>query len=175
MRRLSHIAAQTFIVNGESFTVAEVAGVIAAMAGRLRQQGIVLRRRRRARSINYGSCPHPPGRDTPVCLYVVGFAWLQAPKPKGVGCTIRLPTNRVLHDKIGYLPNRRIGRASHEVRCYARFSYRTGCAGLKGAGLRFTQKTKGEVCLDEGQATGSPQTASVIGDPSCADGPKRRR
>jgi hypothetical protein len=43
----------------------------------------------------------------------------------GIGYTIRLPANRVLQDRIGYLLKRPVGRPSHEVRrYYASFSYR---------------------------------------------------
>ena len=49
------------------------------------------------------------------------------------GYTIRLPANRVLPDKIGYLLKRPVGRPPHEVRRYcASFSYQaqagTSCA-----------------------------------------------
>jgi hypothetical protein len=43
---------------------------------------------------------------------------------EGMGYTIRLPANRVLQDKIGYLLKRPVGRPPHEVRrYYAGFSY----------------------------------------------------
>ena len=43
---------------------------------------------------------------------------------EGAGYAIRLPTNRVLQDKIGYLLTRPVGRPPHEVRrYYASFSY----------------------------------------------------
>jgi Transposase DDE domain group 1 len=43
---------------------------------------------------------------------------------EGMGYAIRLPANRVLQDKIGYLLKRPIGRSPHEVRrYYASFSY----------------------------------------------------
>jgi Transposase DDE domain group 1 len=42
----------------------------------------------------------------------------------GIGYTIRLPANRVLQDRIGYLFKRPVGRPPHEVRrFYASFSY----------------------------------------------------
>jgi Transposase DDE domain group 1 len=44
---------------------------------------------------------------------------------EGIGYAIRLPANRVLHDRIGYLLKRPIGRPPHEVRrCFASFAYR---------------------------------------------------
>ena len=44
---------------------------------------------------------------------------------EGIGYTIRLPPNRVLHDRIGYLLKRPVGRPPHEVRrYYASFTYR---------------------------------------------------
>jgi Transposase DDE domain group 1 len=43
---------------------------------------------------------------------------------EGAGYTIRLPANRILQDKIGYLLKRPVGRPSHEVRrYYASFRY----------------------------------------------------
>jgi hypothetical protein len=43
---------------------------------------------------------------------------------EGIGYTIRLPANRVLQDKIGYLLKRPLGRPPHEVRrFYASFGY----------------------------------------------------
>ena len=43
---------------------------------------------------------------------------------EGIGYTIRLPANRVLQDRIGYLLKRPVGRPPHEVRrYYASFSY----------------------------------------------------
>jgi hypothetical protein len=43
---------------------------------------------------------------------------------EGMGYAIRLPANRVLQDKIGYLLKRPVGRPPHEVRrYYASFSY----------------------------------------------------
>ena len=44
---------------------------------------------------------------------------------EGMGYAIRLPANRVLQDRIGYLLKRPVGRPPHEVcRFYASFSYR---------------------------------------------------
>jgi hypothetical protein len=49
------------------------------------------------------------------------YAFLEA---EGAGYTIRLPANRVLQDKIGYLLKRPVGRPPHEVRRYfASFGY----------------------------------------------------
>jgi len=46
---------------------------------------------------------------------------------EGAGYTIRLPANRVLQDKIGYLLKRPPGRPPHEVhRYYASFAYQAG-------------------------------------------------
>src|SRR3954462_5672572 len=43
---------------------------------------------------------------------------------EGIGCTIRLPANRVLQSRIGHLLKRPVGRLPHEVRrLYAIFSY----------------------------------------------------
>jgi len=43
---------------------------------------------------------------------------------EGIGYTIRLPANRVLQERIGYLLKRPVGRPPHEVRrYYASFSY----------------------------------------------------
>jgi hypothetical protein len=43
---------------------------------------------------------------------------------EGIGYTIRLPANRVLQDRIGYLLKRPVGRPPHEVRRYfASFAY----------------------------------------------------
>jgi hypothetical protein len=43
---------------------------------------------------------------------------------KGIGYAIRLPANRVLQDRIGYLLKRPVGRPSHDVRrYYASFAY----------------------------------------------------
>jgi hypothetical protein len=43
---------------------------------------------------------------------------------EGIGYAIRLPANRVLQDRIGYLLKRPVGRPPHEVRrYYASFSY----------------------------------------------------
>ena len=49
------------------------------------------------------------------------YEYLEA---EGIGYAIRLPANRVLQDRIGYLLKRPIGRAPHEVRrYYASLSY----------------------------------------------------
>jgi hypothetical protein len=43
-----------------------------------------------------------------------------------IGYTIRLPANKVLQRRIGYLLKRPVGRPPHEVRrCYASFTYQT--------------------------------------------------
>jgi hypothetical protein len=50
------------------------------------------------------------------------YEYLEA---EGIGYAIRLPTNRVLQDRIGYLLKRPVGRPPHDVRrYYASFSYR---------------------------------------------------
>ena len=49
------------------------------------------------------------------------YEYLEA---EGIGYTIRLPANRLLQDRIGYLLKRPVGRPPHEVRrYYASFSY----------------------------------------------------
>jgi Transposase DDE domain group 1 len=46
---------------------------------------------------------------------------------EGIKYAIRLPTNRVLPERIGYLLKRPVGRPSHEVRrSYANFTYQAG-------------------------------------------------
>src|SRR3954471_7319937 len=69
-------------------------------------------------------------RDTVKRLYFRGDAAFANPEiyefleAEGMGYAIRLPANRVLQDKIGYLLKRPVGRPSHEVRrSYANFSY----------------------------------------------------
>jgi hypothetical protein len=60
------------------------------------------------------------------------YAFLEA---EGIGYSIRLPANRVLQDKIGYLLKLPVGRRPHEVRrCFASFGYRAG-SGTKRGGL----------------------------------------
>ena len=49
---------------------------------------------------------------------------LRVPRSRGAAYTIRLPANRVLQDRIGYLLRRPVGRPPHEVRRgFASFSY----------------------------------------------------
>jgi hypothetical protein len=48
---------------------------------------------------------------------------------EGIGYTIRLPANRLLQDKIGYLLKRPVGRPPHEVRRHS------ASLGLSGAEL----------------------------------------
>ena len=49
------------------------------------------------------------------------------PEAEGMGYAIRLPANRVLQDKIGYLLKRPVGRPPQEVRrYYASFRYQAG-------------------------------------------------
>jgi hypothetical protein len=69
-------------------------------------------------------------RDSVKRLYFRGDAAFGNPgmyeylEAGGVGYAIRLPANRVLQDKIGYLLKRPVGRPPHEVRrYYASFSY----------------------------------------------------
>jgi hypothetical protein len=69
-------------------------------------------------------------RGTVKRLYFRGDAAFANPEmyefleAEGLGFVIRLPANRVLQDKIGYLLKRPVGRPPHEVqRDYASFSY----------------------------------------------------
>jgi hypothetical protein len=71
-----------------------------------------------------------PYRGTVKRLYFRGDAAFANPEMykflerDGIGYTIRLPANRVLEDRIGYLLKRQVGRPPHEVRrYYASFSY----------------------------------------------------
>jgi Transposase DDE domain group 1 len=70
-------------------------------------------------------------RGTVKRLYFRGDAAFANPEmyefleAEGIGYTIRLPANRVLQDRIGYLIKRPVGRPPHEVRrYYASFTYR---------------------------------------------------
>ena len=65
-----------------------------------------------------------------MCLYFRGDAAFANPEiyefleGEGIGYAIRLPANRVLQERIGYLLKRPVGRPPHEVRRYfASFSY----------------------------------------------------
>jgi hypothetical protein len=69
-------------------------------------------------------------RDSVKRLYFRGDAAFGNPgmydylEAEGMRYAIRLPTNRVLQEKIGYLLKRPVGRPAHEVRrYYASFSY----------------------------------------------------
>ena len=69
-------------------------------------------------------------RDTVKRLYFRGDAAFANPEiyefleGESIGYTIRLPANRVLQDRIGYLLKRPVGRPPHEVRRYfASFGY----------------------------------------------------
>src|SRR6266852_7412866 len=70
-------------------------------------------------------------RGTVKRLYFRGDAAFANPEiyefleAEGIGFSIRLPANRVLQDRIGYLLKRPVGRPPHEVRrFFASFSYR---------------------------------------------------
>ena len=70
-------------------------------------------------------------RGTVKRLYFRGDAAFANPEmyefleAEGIGYTIRLPANRVLQDRIGYLLKRPVGRPPHEARrFYASFTYR---------------------------------------------------
>jgi hypothetical protein len=52
-------------------------------------------------------------------------------KPQGIGYMIRLPANRILQNRIGYLLKRPAGRPPHEVRRY-----------LAGSGYRAQSSSK---------------------------------
>src|SRR6202045_4950103 len=72
-------------------------------------------------------------RGTAKRLYFRGDAAFANPEiyefleAEGMGYAIRLPANRVLQDKIGYLLKRPVGRPPQEVRrYYSSFSYRAG-------------------------------------------------
>jgi Transposase DDE domain group 1 len=68
-------------------------------------------------------------RRTVMRLYFRGAAAFANPEiyefleAEGMGYAIRVPTNRVLQDRIEYLLKRPVGRPPHEVRRYASFSY----------------------------------------------------
>jgi hypothetical protein len=69
-------------------------------------------------------------RDTVKRLYFRGDAAFANPviyeflEAESMGYAIRLPANRVLQDRVGYLLKRPVGRATHEVcRYYAGFTY----------------------------------------------------
>jgi Transposase DDE domain group 1 len=69
-------------------------------------------------------------RGTVKRIYFRGDAAFASPdiyeflEAEGIGYTIRLPANRVLQEKIGYLLKRPVGRPPHEIRrYYASFSY----------------------------------------------------
>src|SRR5271155_4303097 len=72
-------------------------------------------------------------RGTVKRLYFRGDAAFANPEiyefleAEGTGYAIRLPANRVLQDKIGYLLKRPVGRSPQEVRSYyASFRYQAG-------------------------------------------------
>jgi hypothetical protein len=72
-------------------------------------------------------------RGTAKRLYFRGDAAFANPEiyefleTEGMGYAIRLPANRVLQDKIGYLLKGPVGRPPQEVRrYYSSFSYRAG-------------------------------------------------
>ena len=84
-------------------------------------------RRRLARGVGAGDPPLPRHGEAALFRGDAAFAnpeiyeFLEA---EGMGYAIRLPANRVLQGKIGYLLKRPVGRPPHEVRhYYASFSY----------------------------------------------------
>jgi hypothetical protein len=85
-------------------------------------------RRWLARGAGAGDCAY---RGTVKRLYFRGDAAFANPEmyefleAEGMGYAIRLPADRVLQEKIGYLLKRPVGRPPHEVRrYYASFGYR---------------------------------------------------
>ena len=83
-------------------------------------------RRGLARGAGAGGRPLP-GREAALFRGDAAFAnpeMFEFLEAEGIGYTIRLPANRILQDRIGYLLRRPVGRPPHEVRrYYASFSY----------------------------------------------------
>ncbi len=66
---------------------------------------------------------------------------------EGYGYAIRLPANRVLQDKIGYLLKRPAGRPPQEVRrYYSSFSYRAGSWNKPRRVVAKVEWHPGELC-----------------------------
>jgi len=92
---------------------------------------------------------------------------------EGIGYAIRLPANRVLQDRIGYLLKRPVGRPPHEVRRYfANFGY-------QAQSWRVRTRSNGPAC----RAAPSPPTRCAFSSTllpttsanSCGDWRCRRR
>jgi hypothetical protein len=77
---------------------------------------------------------------------------------EGIGYAIRLPPNRVLEDKTGYVLKRLLGRPPHEVRRYhASFSYQTQSWKSRGEWWRRSNGIR--VSFTRVSASSSPTTS----------------
>lgn len=92
-------------------------------------------------------------RDTVKRRYFRGDAAFANPEiyefleAEGMGYAIRLPTNRIVQDKIGHLLNRPVGRPPHEVRRhYASFSYQAQSWGKSRRVIAKVEWHPGELC-----------------------------